>query len=176
MRARPTYLGIFCIACASLIAEILLTRISSVISWYHLAFFVISLAMLGMTVGAIWVFVRREAFEADAVPRQLARYCSIFALLAPLSMALAMSMPLLPVEGLMEFFGLLTFAGLLALPFAAAGVVLTLALTRAGLSPALAYGIDLVGAAAGCALVIPLLAFADAPSLGRMQRSRRSAP
>jgi hypothetical protein len=164
LRERYTYLGILCIACASLIAEILLTRISSVISWYHLAFFVISLAMLGMTAGAIWVFLRREAFEAEAVPRQLARYCGLFAILTPVAMALAMSMPLLPVSGLMEFFGLLAFGGLLALPFVAAGVVLTLALTRAGLSPALAYGVDLVGAALGCALVIPLLAFADAPS------------
>ena len=164
MRDRLTYLGIFCIACSSLIAEILLTRISSVISWYHLAFFVISLAMLGMTAGAIWVFLRKEAFEPNAVPRQLARYSALFALLAPLTMGLAMSMPLLPVDSLMDFFALLTFGGLFGLPFVAGGVVLTLALTRAGLSPAIAYGVDLIGAAAGCALVIPILAFADAPT------------
>jgi hypothetical protein len=164
LRDRLTYVGIFCIACSSLIAEILLTRISSVISWYHLAFFVISLAMLGMTAGAIWVFLRKQDFEADAVPRQLARYSALFAVLAPVTMALAMSMPLLPVSSLMDFFALLTFGGLFALPFVAAGVVLTLALTRAGLSPAVAYGVDLIGAAIGCALVIPILAFADAPT------------
>lgn len=44
------------------------------------------------------------------------------------------------------------------------GVTLTLALTRAKLPASIAYGVDLLGAAAGCALVIPLLDRLDAPS------------
>ena len=100
MRARLTYLGIFLIAAAGLALEILLTRIVSVISWYHLAFFVISLAMLGMTAGAIWVFLRREDFGADDVPRQLARYCAGFALLAPLAIAVLTIYPYLQVAWL----------------------------------------------------------------------------
>ncbi len=144
--------------------EILLTRIISVISWYHLAFFVISLAMLGMTAGAIWVFVRPDDFEAEAVPRRLAQYALRFSLSTPLAVALALAMPLVPVRSFMDFCGLLAFGGALAVPFVFAGIVLTLALTRAGLSPAIAYGVDLVGAAVGCALVIPLLGVFDAPS------------
>ena len=59
-----TYAGLFLTAMATLMFEVLLTRIISVITWYHFAFFVISLAMLGMTAGAVWVFVRPEGFEA----------------------------------------------------------------------------------------------------------------
>src|SRR6185503_9150240 len=44
------------------------------------------------------------------------------------------------------------------------GVCLTLALTRANLPASTAYGVDLVGAALGCALVIPLLDRFDAAS------------
>ena len=55
--SRPlTYLGIFATALSTLMLEVLLTRITSVLAWYHLAFFVISLAMLGMTAGAVAVF------------------------------------------------------------------------------------------------------------------------
>ena len=53
MRPGLAYLGIFLLAGATLILEILLTRIVSVVAWYHLAFFVISLSMLGMTAGAV---------------------------------------------------------------------------------------------------------------------------
>ena len=164
MSARLTYLGIFCVAAASLQLEILLTRVVSVISWYHLAFFVISLAMLGMTAGAIFVFLRSDEFEGEAVGRQMSRWAMIFALATPVASALALALPLSPIREFMDFLGLLTFGSLLALPFAASGVVLTLALTRSGLPPAKSYGVDLIGAALGCAAVIPLLAWADAPT------------
>jgi len=36
------YVGVFLVALATLVLEILLTRITSVVAWYHLAFFVIS--------------------------------------------------------------------------------------------------------------------------------------
>jgi hypothetical protein len=69
MRRPFVYVGIFAVALATLMLEILLTRITSVIAWYHLAFFVIALAMLGMTAGAVIVFLWPRAF-AD-VPRRL---------------------------------------------------------------------------------------------------------
>ena len=42
-----------CVSVRSLYWPPLLTRIISVITWYHFAFFVILLAMLGMTAGAV---------------------------------------------------------------------------------------------------------------------------
>ena len=42
------YLGTFTIAFASLALEVALTRLLSVVTWYHLAFFAISAAMLGL--------------------------------------------------------------------------------------------------------------------------------
>lgn len=62
-RQRPTYVGIFLVALATLVLEILLTKISSVVGLYHLAFFVISLTMLGMTAGAVLVFLLPSLFE-----------------------------------------------------------------------------------------------------------------
>jgi spermidine synthase len=44
------------------------------------------------------------------------------------------------------------------------GIALTLALTRSGLPTGIVYGVDLIGAALGCALVVPVLRVIDAPS------------
>lgn len=144
--------------------EILLARITSVIAWYHLAFFVISLAMLGMTAGAVLVFLLPKLFDAQQIPKRLAQSASLFAATTPIALGLAMAMPLLPIDDLMDFFALLAYGGALAIPFAIGGVTLTLALTRAGLPASIAYGVDLCGAAIGCALVIPLLDAFDAAS------------
>ncbi|MFY0541479.1 hypothetical protein [Nannocystis pusilla] len=164
MRPFFLYAGIALVAGSTLALEILLTRITSVIAWYHLSFFVIALAMLGMTAGSIYVFMRPGRFGQAVVVRRLARSSALFAALAPLAVAWTMSGPLLPVTDLMGFFALLGFGAALAVPFAAAGVALTLALTRTGLPPGRAYGCDLLGAAAGCGLVIPLLDAVDAAS------------
>ncbi|HKP62979.1 MAG TPA: hypothetical protein VJV78_39860, partial [Polyangiales bacterium] len=153
-----TYAGIFVLALATLMLEVLLTRITSVMAWYHLAFFVISLAMLGLTAGAVVVFLRPGWFTAPDVARRLEQSTLGFALAIPVCLALALAHPLVQGGSLMDFVALMGSGLALALPFVLAGVALTLALTRAGLPAGRAYGIDLLGAASGCALVIPVLA------------------
>ena len=59
---KNTYLGISFIALSTLMYEILLTRIFSVTMGYHFAFMAISIAMFGMTLGAmlmncVWIWV-----------------------------------------------------------------------------------------------------------------------
>jgi hypothetical protein len=158
------YIGVFLVALATLVLEILLTRITSVVAWYHLAFFVISLAMLGMTAGAVIVFVRPSAFTDALVPRRATQACLALAATAPLAIAVALMIPLEPITSVAGFSAMLAYGGALAVPFTVSGVVLTLMLTRAGLPPGRVYGVDLVGAATGCAVVIPLLDWLDAPS------------
>src|SRR5262247_483907 len=92
-----TYVGVFLIALATLMLEVLLTRITSVSAWYHLAFFVISLGMLGMTAGAVVVFVWPRVFEDALVPERLAQSALGFALATPVCVAIALAVPLSPV-------------------------------------------------------------------------------
>ena len=63
------YLGIAFTAFTTLAIEITLVRLLSLITWYHLAFFAISTAMLGMTAGAVTVYVRRESFAGEKLER-----------------------------------------------------------------------------------------------------------
>ena len=82
--------GVFLISFAMLIFQIVQTRILSVIAWYYLAFFAISVAMLGMTVGAVRVYLRREQFRPERLASELsdnALACAIGSMRAPTAAA-----------------------------------------------------------------------------------------
>jgi hypothetical protein len=57
-----TYAGLFLVTLATLMHETLLTRIFSVTMWYHFAFVAISVALFGMTVGALIVYLLPGCF------------------------------------------------------------------------------------------------------------------
>ena len=60
------------VLCAgTLMYEIVLTRLLSVTSWYYMAFVSISMAMFGMTAGALSVQLFPNYFSKDAIPRRL---------------------------------------------------------------------------------------------------------
>ena len=60
---KQSYAGIFMVALATLMYEIILTRIFSVTMFYHFAFMAISIAMFGMSVGAIVVYLLPHYFS-----------------------------------------------------------------------------------------------------------------
>jgi hypothetical protein len=64
-RSIRFYAALGLVTAATLMLQIIETRIISVTSWYHLAFFVISIAMFGLTAGAIFVYLRKERFRPE---------------------------------------------------------------------------------------------------------------
>ena len=121
MKQGPTYLGIFLVAMATLMLEILLTRIVSVQAWYHLAFFIISIGMLGMTAGALGVFLGHRLFPEHQVGQRLAQSSLAFALSVPVSLFFVLSARLLPVSDFSSFLSLLGTGAALAIPFVFSG-------------------------------------------------------
>lgn len=144
---------------ATLMVEILDSRLLSVLTWYHLAFLSVSLAMLGMASGAVLVFLGGARFQGDAAMKALPRWSLWLALSIPLSHLLNLTMPIPMLEqiSVMEVTAILLTTLVLGAPFLLAGVVVTIALTRTGGSVSRLYAADLLGAALGCLLVIPLL-------------------
>ena len=65
------YAGVGFVTAATLMLQIVETEIIFITSWYHLAFFVISIAMFGLTAGAVWVYLRRESFGPDELSYDL---------------------------------------------------------------------------------------------------------
>ena len=68
---RLSYLGVFTLTLATLMYEVLLTRIFSVTMWYHFAFVAISVAMFGMTAGAVLVYLFPNYFSQERTKQQL---------------------------------------------------------------------------------------------------------
>lgn len=151
--------GLFLVTFATLLLEVLDSRLLSVLTWYHLSFFAVSLAMLGMSAGAVRVFLAGDRMRGDAARAELARSATWFAVAVPLShvVNLCVPIPTAADHPVMEFTALAVATFALAVPFFLSGVAVTLALTRTGAPIGRIYAWDLLGASAGCLAVVPLL-------------------
>ena len=162
------YLGTFLIAFSGLALEVTLSRLLSVMAWYHLAFLAVSTAMLGMTAGATTVYLRPGWFSRERLAASLARACHAYALSIPAVLVLLCLIPIeLPLEPrrMVMGFAALTVAILCcSLPFYFSGIVVSAVLTRSSLPVGKLYAFDLVGAAGGCLLVLGALLVLSAPS------------
>jgi hypothetical protein len=164
--ARPFnfYTGLFLVTAGTLMLQLIQTRILSVVAWYHLAFFVISMAMFGLTGGAVWVYLRGTRFSERTLSHDLCYFST--ALAVSVALCLATQMTLVPVaaKSLTSIWTWMELAVCIAVPFFFSGVVVSLALTRSPFPIGRVYGVDLIGAAVGCLGVIALLDLTDGPS------------
>src|SRR5262249_60529995 len=110
--------------------QIIETRIISVTSWYHLAFFVISIAMFGLTAGAVFVYLRRDAFRPERLSYHLAVATLAFALGTDLAIVVQLTLVTGAAPSLTALAAWTEFALCLALPFFFLGIVGSLALAR----------------------------------------------
>jgi hypothetical protein len=160
---RRTYAGVFLVTLATLMYEVLLTRIFSVTMWYHYAFMAISVALFGMTVGALAVYVLPSRFPRERVAQHLAWSALLFAAAIVASFTVHVNIPI--HSGRYALTGVLVPTYIVtAVPFALSGVCVSLALTRFPTQVSTLYAVDLAGAAAGCLLLIPLLNVTDGPT------------
>jgi SAM-dependent methyltransferase len=156
--SRPWFLlGLFLTTAVTLCLEILTTRLFSVISWYHLSFFAVSTAMFGMSAGALHVYRTSAADPGRAALRALPRWTLAFALSVPLAHLVTLAVPVRNAAGTSTVVALSVLTLAIATPFFLSGVIVTLALTRVPERIGLSYAVDLVGAALGTLLVLPLL-------------------
>src|ERR1700732_1753713 len=158
------YMALGLVAAATLMLQIIETRIISVISWYHLAFFVISIAMFGLTAGAVFVYLRRERFRPERLSYDLTVATLAFALTTNLAILVQLTLVTGASPSLTSFVAWTEFALCLAVPFFFSGVCVSLALTRSPYPIGKVYGADLIGAAIGCIGVLALLNVMSGPS------------
>ena len=165
MRAIPRipgryYLAIFVLASATLAFQILITRFFSVMLYYHFAFAAISLAMLGLTRGAMKVYDRPDRYAPERVATEFARHASRFAITGVGAMVAFLCMPLV-IPGAYVPVALALAALAFVIPFSESGVCITLLLTRLPYGGGWLYATDLTGAALGCLGVIFVLLVVD---------------
>jgi hypothetical protein len=164
IKSYPFLIGLFLICLSSLTLQIGLTRLVSVIAYFHLTFLCISLAMLGLTAGAVWVY--RQTLAPEAVMAKIGQLCLLYgatALAAPLFILL---IPLSFASFAQSALALLGITAILSAPFFYAGAIVTLCLMRVrdSSSISLRYGVDLCGAALGCLVAVLLFEHVATPA------------
>src|SRR5882672_5710673 len=93
------YLAIFVLAAATLSYQILITRFFSVMLYYHFAFAAISLAMLGLTRGAMEVYNNPGRYTSEQVAGEFARHAALFAITGVGAMIAFLCVPLVVPAG-----------------------------------------------------------------------------
>jgi len=156
-----TYVGVFGVTLVTLMYEILLTRIFSVTMWYHFAFLAISIAMFGMTVGGIVVYLHPAYSRQDQAAYQMGRSSFLFALWIVIGILTHLFVPFYTgasLKGLASM--VVTFASLSA-AFVYSGICVCLALTKFPRQVSRIYAVDLAGAASGCVFLIGVFKVTD---------------
>src|SRR5271166_2808741 len=111
------FLGLGLMCASTLMYEIVLTRLLSVTCWYYLAFVSVSMAMFGMTAGALAVQLRPALFDRDQVRLRMAQGAFAMAASMPISLTIMFAIPLdisFAVQTLCSF---LIFCSVIAVPF-----------------------------------------------------------
>jgi hypothetical protein len=144
--------------------EILLTRIFSVTMLYHFAFVALSLAMFGMTAGALIVYLAPRVFTPDRLRWHLALSAVLFPSAIVLSFLTQLSIPFRVHPSIVAIYAIGFTYAVIAVPFVVSGVVVCLALTGFPTRVSRLYAADLAGAALGCVLLIAVLGYSDGPT------------
>jgi len=145
--------------------ELALTRIFSVTMYYHFAFLAISIALFGLSASGVAVYLARRRLTAMDVGVLLSATALTHALATLVSLACLVRIRV-GLNYSPENLGLmLSIYALAALPFFTGGSVMSIAFTRMADRINVLYAADLIGAATGCLVLIPLLNWLGAPGV-----------
>jgi len=142
---------------ATLILELALTRIFSVVFYYHYAFLAISIALFGLGAGGVF------SYYVPHKDRVLHRKLGFISIAGSVSVVAALAL-LLGRSGAGGFGGIALVYFSAAIPFALAGLTVSLAISSTIERVDRVYFFDLLGAAGACLLLIPLLNIVGGPS------------
>ena len=148
---------------ATLLLELSLTRIFSVVLFYHFAFVAISVALFGLGVGGVLAYYIPAANDKESTWSRLGGFCTKNALLVVVVLLIVINRPLYFSVSWLNALQLGIVYIFCALPFLIAGVVVSLAISKTVKDVSRVYFYDLIGAALGCLLLVPLLDWAGGP-------------
>lgn len=155
----PPRLSIAFISAGALAYEVLLMRLFSVIQWYHFAYMIISLALLGYGASGTFLSLARDRLLPRFKPVYLINLL-LFAVSAVACFLIVQQLPFNPYEVLWDPeqpLWLLLIYLLLALPFFFAANCIGLAFSRFTADVPHLYAADLLGAGAGSIAIVGLL-------------------
>src|ERR1700692_230719 len=149
---------------SALLLELALTRLFSVVLFYHFAFLAISIALLGLGAGGVFAYLLKKRLAQFPTRAVAARLCIINSLVVLPMLEIVLHVPVaLTVTG-KNFFHLSILYVAAAVPFFLTGLVFSIVCARETWRVSRLYGADLTGGALACLAVVPLLNWLGGPN------------
>jgi hypothetical protein len=148
----------------SLLLEVSLTRLFSVVLYYNFAFLAISLAMLGLGAGGVFSYLRRDRLAQWNLRKLASVICALNSGAVLFSLWTGLSTPVLlefEFGNMLRLFAIYFSAGI---PFFFTGILFSLVFARESKHVPFLYSADLIGGSLACMAVVPFLNKLGAPN------------
>jgi spermidine synthase len=154
---RTLLAGLALTSFAALLLELALTRLFSVVLFYHFAFLAISIALLGLGAGGVFAYLLKNRLACVATRTLASRLCMGNAALIVVVLEIVLHVPVaLNVSG-KNFLHLTVLYLTAAVPFFLTGLLFSVVFARETARIPRLYGADLCGGALACLAIVPLL-------------------
>ncbi len=157
-------LGIGLTSFSALLLELALTRLFSVVLFYHFAFLAISVALLGLGAGGVFAYLRRLWLTRFSTRPLAATLCTFNAITIFLALEIVLHVPVSLELSRWNFFRLTALYLASAVPFFFTGLIFSVVFARETHHVTRLYGADLLGGAMACLAVVPLLNWIGGPN------------
>lgn len=154
---RTLLFGVALTSFSALLLELALTRLFSVVLFYHFAFLAISIALLGVGAGGVFAYLFKtwlSHFETRSLAMTL---CFWNALMVVIALEIIIRVPVSLELSLTNFCKLTALYLSAAVPFFFIGLIFSVVFARETRSISRLYGADLAGGAIACLALVPLL-------------------
>jgi len=157
-------LGIGASSFAALLLELALTRLFSVVLFYHFAFLAISIALLGLGAGGVFAYLRKTQLSRIGTRPLAAWLCGLNAIVIPFVLEIVLHVPVSLELSWTNLLRLTVLYISAAIPFLLTGVLFSVVFARETRTITRLYGADLLGGALACLSVVPLLNWIGGPN------------
>jgi spermidine synthase len=149
---------------AALLLELGLTRLFSVVLFYHFAFLAISIALLGLGAGAVFACLRREWLGRWSTKQLGTALCAANAMLIVAVLEIVVHSAVSLHLNWPNFWRLTIIYLASAVPFFLTGLLFSVVFARHHEHITQLYGADLLGGSAACLALVPVLNLIGGPN------------
>ncbi|HLW86419.1 MAG TPA: hypothetical protein VKR60_14470 [Candidatus Sulfotelmatobacter sp.] len=161
---RSLLAGLALTSFSALLLELALTRLFSVVLFYHFAFLAISIALLGLGAGGVFAYLLKGRLANTATRWLAALLCMANSVVVFVVLEIVLHIPVaLEVSG-KNFLRLTVLYLAAAIPFFLTGLLFSVVFARETHRIPRLYGADLCGGALACLAVVPLLNWLGGPN------------
>ncbi|HTU40533.1 MAG TPA: hypothetical protein VMF10_02415 [Candidatus Aquilonibacter sp.] len=161
---RTLFVGLGLTSFAALLLELALTRLFSVVLFYHFAFLAISIALLGLGGGGVFAYLFKQWLARYSTRSLASRVCLANSVVVFVVLEIVLHVPVALTVTWKNSLRLTVLYLAAAVPFFLTGLLFSIVFSRETWRVSRLYGADLSGGALACLAVVPLLNWIGGPN------------